>query len=229
MHELGYSECPKSFVFRGTKEYAPKAINEMLGLAPPPIRPGPGGPPANAPPPASFGAARFLLPVSQCEYGLTSILEQLQKDPWPVASDRRAQRCTGVAMSVAVGLLEVRVLLVWVVGRDKLMVFWVAQTSFPNTGARIMLFAGGPPTEGPGMVVGVELREPLRGHHDIERDNVKHFKRASKVTLLIHAYDLVADSYQFRSSTSRSRVAPRRTGTRSTSSQDASTRSACSR
>ena len=39
---------------------------------------------------------------------MTAILEGLQKDAWPVASDRRAQRCTGVAMSVAVGLLEVR-------------------------------------------------------------------------------------------------------------------------
>lgn len=57
-----------------------------------------------------------------------------------------------------------------------------SQTSFPNTGARIMLFAGGPATEGPGMVVGVELREPIRSHHDIERDNVKYFKRASKVS-----------------------------------------------
>lgn len=44
-----------------------------------------------------------------------------------------------------------------------------------------MLFTGGPATEGPGMVVGVELREPIRSHHDIERDNVKYFKRASKV------------------------------------------------
>ncbi|KAK4703717.1 protein transport protein SEC23, partial [Phenoliferia sp. Uapishka_3] len=159
VHELGYTECAKSFVFRGTKDYSTKQINEILGLAPLPRPGGPGGPPANAPPPASYGAARFLLPISQCEYSLTTILEQLAKDPWPVASDRRAQRCTGVAMGIAVGLLE---------------------TSFPNTGARIMLFAGGPPTEGPGMVVGIELREPLRGHHDIERDNVKHFKRASK-------------------------------------------------
>jgi protein transport protein SEC23 len=44
-----------------------------------------------------------------------------------------------------------------------------------------MLFTGGPATEGPGMVVGVELREPIRSHHDIDRDNVKYFKRASKV------------------------------------------------
>ncbi|BGP39871.1 GTPase-activating protein S23 [Rhodotorula kratochvilovae] len=162
VHELGYTECPKSFVFRGTKEYTTKSIVEMLGLAPPTRQGGPGAPgapPANVPPPALSGAARFLLPVSQCEFSLTAVLEGLQRDPWPVASDRRAQRCTGVAMSVAVGLLE---------------------TTFPNTGARIMLFAGGPATEGPGMVVGVELREPIRSHHDIERDNVKYFKRATK-------------------------------------------------
>ncbi|CDR44779.1 RHTO0S10e00320g1_1 [Rhodotorula toruloides] len=159
VHELGYTECPKSFVFRGTKEYTTKSIMEMLGLAPPTRQGGPGGPPPNALLLALSGAARFLLPVSQVEYSLTTILETLQKDAWPVPSDKRAQRCTGVAMSVAVGLLE---------------------TTFPNTGARIMLFTGGPATEGPGMVVGVELREPIRSHHDIERDNVKYFKRATK-------------------------------------------------
>lgn len=45
-----------------------------------------------------------------------------------------------------------------------------------------MLFAGGPATEGPGMVVGPELREPIRSHHDIDRDNVKYYKKALKVT-----------------------------------------------
>lgn len=45
-----------------------------------------------------------------------------------------------------------------------------------------MLFSGGPATDGPGMVVGPELREPIRSHHDIDRDSVKHFKRASKVS-----------------------------------------------
>ena len=46
-----------------------------------------------------------------------------------------------------------------------------------------MLFAGGPATEGPGMVVSNELKEPIRSHHDIERDSVKHFKRAVKVCM----------------------------------------------
>jgi protein transport protein SEC23 len=58
--------------------------------------------------PQNFGASRFLLPISQCEFQLTGILENLSRDPWPVASDKRPARCTGVALSVAVGLLEVR-------------------------------------------------------------------------------------------------------------------------
>jgi protein transport protein SEC23 len=99
------------------------------------------------------------MPVSQCEFQLTSILESLTRDPWPVANDKRALRCTGGALNVAVGLLE---------------------TAFPNTGARIMLFAGGAATEGPGMVVSNELKEPIRSHHDIERDSAKHYKRAIK-------------------------------------------------
>lgn len=112
------------------------------------------------PSPAMGSAARFLLPVQQCEFQLTNALEQLQRDPWPVANDKRSLRCTGVAMSVAVGLME---------------------TSFQNAGGRIMLFAGGPATEGPGLVVGPELREPIRSHHDIDRDNIKYYKKALKV------------------------------------------------
>ncbi|KAA8904166.1 hypothetical protein FN846DRAFT_953070 [Sphaerosporella brunnea] len=158
IHELGYTECAKSYVFRGNKEYTAKQVQEMLGLLAPGLRPQqpmvPGRPQAHLPP-----SSRFLLPVQNCEFQLTNALEQLQKDPWPVANDKRPLRCTGVALSVAVGLLE---------------------TSFANAGARIMLFAGGPSTEGPGMVVGPELREPIRSHHDIERDNIKYYKKATK-------------------------------------------------
>jgi protein transport protein SEC23 len=157
VHEIGYTECPKSYVFRGSKDYTAKQVQEMLGLSAPGLRPGmqqqqPGRP--------MGPAARFLMPVQECEFQLTKALEQLQKDPWPVASDRRNLRCTGVALSVAVGLLE---------------------TSFQNAGGRIMLFAGGPATEGPGLVVGPELREPIRSHHDIDRDNIKYYKKALKV------------------------------------------------
>ncbi|WFD34192.1 GTPase-activating protein S23 [Malassezia cuniculi] len=173
VHELGYENCPKSFVFRGSKDYTPKNIQDMLGLTPG-ARPTAGAPAAAGAPGAQgaqggpsqprvaggqLGASRFLLPVSQCEYQLTSILEQLQRDPWPVASDKRAQRCTGAAVGIAVGLLE---------------------TTFANTGARIMLFCGGPCTEGPGNVVSTELRERIRSHHDIDKDNARYYKRATR-------------------------------------------------
>jgi len=148
-------------VFRGTKEYAAKQIQDMLGLLAPSLRP---PMPAGQQPHRQYGAsARFLLPLSQCEFQLTSTIEQLQKDPWPVANDRRPTRCVGAALSIAVGVME---------------------TAFPNAGARIMLFAGGPCTEGPGMVVGTELKEPIRSHHDIERDNAKYYRKASKVSMV---------------------------------------------
>ncbi|OXV07242.1 hypothetical protein Egran_04993 [Elaphomyces granulatus] len=158
VHELGYSECAKSYVFRGNKDYAAKQVQEMLGLLAPGLR-------QNAPPqpgrpqPAMSPAARFLLPVQQAEFQITNVLEQLQRDPWPVANDKRALRCTGVAVSVAVGLLE---------------------TSFQNAGGRIMVFTTGAATEGPGLVVGPELKEPIRSHHDIDRDNIKYYKKAVK-------------------------------------------------
>lgn len=166
MHELGNNECPKSFVFQGTKEYSAKQVGEMLGLgtlavsnaqqqqqqqAPNQMR---------RPPQPPAAAARFLLPNEQCEFALTNIIEQLQKDPWPVDNDKRAMRSTGAALSVAIGLLE---------------------ATFPNTGARVMLFAGGPATVGPGQVTGVELREPIRSHSDMEKDTAKYHKRSCKV------------------------------------------------
>ncbi|CAN6650916.1 protein transport protein Sec23p [Trichomonascus vanleenenianus] len=174
VHELGYPNCNKAFVFRGNKEYTAKQVQEMLGLAPRPQ----GG--INRPAVPSF--SRFLMPLQQCEFQLTNILEQLERDPWPTRSQMRPLRCSGVALSVAVSLLE---------------------QSFPNSGARIMFFAGGPPTEGPGMVVGPKLTEAIRSHHDIERDSAKHYKKALKFYEALakrastngHAVDIVAGCY----------------------------------
>lgn len=41
---------------------------------------------------------------------LTDLLGELQRDPWPVPQGKRPLRSTGVALSVAVGLLEVLVI-----------------------------------------------------------------------------------------------------------------------
>lgn len=152
VHELGFAEVPKSYVFRGGKDYTQAQIQEMLGLAPGvTARPGQ----QNAVTPNAF---RFILPLDQCEFTLSQIFEQLQRDPWPVDAGKRPERSTGVAMSIALSLLE---------------------TQFPNCGARVMVFCGGPCSVGPGMVLSNELRESMRSHHEIDAGSAKYFQKAS--------------------------------------------------
>jgi len=43
-----------------------------------------------------------------------------------------------------------------------------------------MMFIGGPPTVGPGMVVTTDLKEPMRSHHDLHKGNAPLFKKAVK-------------------------------------------------
>lgn len=50
---------------------------------------------------------RFLQPVHKIDMNLTDLLGELQRDPWPVNQGKRPLRSTGVALSIAVGLLEV--------------------------------------------------------------------------------------------------------------------------
>ena len=97
--------------------------------------------------------------VHKCDMYLTDLLGELQRDPWPVSQGKRPLRSTGSALSIAVGLLE---------------------CTFPNTGARVMLFAGGACSQGPGMVLNDDLKQPIRSHHDIDKDNAKFMKKATK-------------------------------------------------
>uniref|UniRef100_A0AAZ3P4Q4 Protein transport protein SEC23 n=1 Tax=Oncorhynchus tshawytscha TaxID=74940 RepID=A0AAZ3P4Q4_ONCTS len=131
-------------------------VQEMLGLTNPSAT-GPQGRPAAPQDPAV--TCRFLQPVHKVDMNLTDLLGELQRDPWPVPQGKRPLRSTGIALSIAVGLLE---------------------GTFPNTGARVMMFMGGPPTQGPGMVVGDELKTPIRSWHDITKDNARHLKKATK-------------------------------------------------
>eukprot|EP01087_Luapelamoeba_hula_P015523 TRINITY_DN4651_c0_g1_i1.p1 TRINITY_DN4651_c0_g1~~TRINITY_DN4651_c0_g1_i1.p1 ORF type:complete len:758 (+),score=106.88 TRINITY_DN4651_c0_g1_i1:183-2456(+) len=155
VYELGFTECPKSYVFRGNKDVAAKQVQQLLGLnAPPAVAP-------NAPRPAAPlpQQNRFLRPFKEIELSLESIIDELQRDPRPVKNDKRPLRATGVALAVAVGLLE---------------------TSYPGTGARILTFVGGPCTQGPGMVVSEELKEALRSQNDIVKDKAPHSTKATK-------------------------------------------------
>lgn len=170
VHELGGEGCAKSYVFRGTKDLTAKQVHDMLGIGkgmgavqpnaqqqgPRPGMPGMPAQPAQAQTPAG---SRFLQSVQKCDMILTDLLDSLQKDPWPVGQGKRPLRSTGVALSIAVGLLE---------------------TAFPNTGARVMLFTGGACTQGPGMIVSEELKQTIRSHHDIQKDAAKLMRKAQK-------------------------------------------------
>ncbi|XP_065861492.1 protein transport protein SEC23 E-like [Euphorbia lathyris] len=160
VHELGFSDMSKVYVFRGTKEISKDHIMEQLGLGAPGRR-APAGYQQkviqNGFP--SGDVNRFLLPASECEYTLNSLLDELQTDQWPVAPGSRASRCTGVALSVAAGLLG---------------------ACLPGTGARIIALVGGPCTEGPGTIVSKDLSEPVRSHKDLDKDAAPYFKKAVK-------------------------------------------------
>lgn len=152
IYELAFEELPKSYVFNGTKDVSAKQVSELLSLAPK-------GTQRNPQMAQPVQGNKFLMPLSEVEFTLTSILEELQKDPYPVKNDRRPLRATGVALSVAVGLLE---------------------NSFQNSGARIMLFTGGPVTCGPGIIVSDDLKENMRSHTDISKEQSKHAKKSQK-------------------------------------------------
>ncbi|KAH0893821.1 hypothetical protein HID58_056250 [Brassica napus] len=137
VHELGFSEMSKVFVFRGNKEVSKDQVLDQLGLS---SRRAPtSGFPKGAQNgfQSAAGVNRFLLPASDCEYTLDLLLDELQSDQWPVQPGHRSQRCTGVALSVAAGLLG---------------------ACLPGTGARIVALVGGPCTEGPGTVGVAEMK-----------------------------------------------------------------------
>ncbi|KAL6191323.1 hypothetical protein ACLB2K_037714 [Fragaria x ananassa] len=164
VHELGFAELSKVYVFRGTKEITKDQVLEQLGLGSSGRRPGPIGGGYNLPKGVqngfpNSGVTRFLLPASECEFTLNSLLDELQSDQWPVPPGNRSSRCTGVAVSVAAGLLGACV---------------------AGTGARIVALVGGPCTEGPGAIVSKDLSEPVRSHKDLDKDAAPYFKKAVK-------------------------------------------------
>ncbi|GJP53086.1 hypothetical protein CLOM_g12223 [Closterium sp. NIES-68] len=170
VHELGFGDCPKMFVFRGGKEASQQQVVDQLGLAGAGVGVGAGpggkvGGVAGGVGGTGHGAvlpgsvARFLLPAQECEFTLSTVLDELGRDAFPVAADKRPARCTGTALTVAVGLLGACV---------------------PNTGARILSFVGGPCTEGPGVIVSRELSDPIRSHKDLDKDAAPHYNKAAK-------------------------------------------------
>jgi len=147
VHELGSNGFPKSFVFRGDVEKTPQQIQEALRIL------------NTGDPKAVKNLQKFLVPVSECEESLNSILDDLQPDPWPTGQGCRPLRATGNAMAISIALLEMLK---------------------GNRGSRIISIIGGCCTTGPGKVSSDKLTDTLRSHLDIQREKAPFLKDAMK-------------------------------------------------
>lgn len=70
VHELGFADCPKCFVFRGDKALNSKQIQEQLDLKS-------SIDPMNKDKADPAALAKFLVPISECEFALNSIIDDL--------------------------------------------------------------------------------------------------------------------------------------------------------
>ncbi|ODQ67111.1 hypothetical protein NADFUDRAFT_81707 [Nadsonia fulvescens var. elongata DSM 6958] len=109
---------------------------------------------------------------------MAAILEELQPDSFSIASAHRARRATGAAIRLALTILS---------------------SAFPSTVARLMLFNSGPCTIGPGSVVDISYKHPIRSHHDIKDNNAKHFVKAAayydSLAKVATSYGIVVDIF----------------------------------
>lgn len=152
VHELASTAggTPKSFTFKGCKEYDTASVIKMLRLPVDPPAPDAKG--AKGPPPRREPRAvpsKFFASLEEAEETLTTIFDEVAVDPWPVERDRRQRRCTGAALSIATA---------------------IGDALYGGVGGRIMLFVSGPCTEGPGMTVDTDFANMIRGHNDIKDD-----------------------------------------------------------
>lgn len=140
LHNL--SKPSHSYTFNGSKEYTLDNVSQVLYKAQPNAATG------------SLNASTllFLQRVEMAEYNVGSILSSLVPNTFPHNLDRdRAMRATGCALNVAALVVQA------VLGKTSAV------------GGHILTFVAGPTTYGPGKIVGVELKEPIRCHRDIEK------------------------------------------------------------
>ena len=152
VHELGFAECPKAYVFRGGRDVTPQGVAEQLGL--------PHGRGTGSAAGGAAASARFLPPLADGEFALQSVLDDLSRDAFPALPEQRPSRSTGQALAVAAGLLAACV---------------------AGAPARVVLLVGGPTTEGAGAVAAKELAEPVRSHKDLAKEAAPLYKKAFRV------------------------------------------------
>ncbi|EYU33007.1 hypothetical protein ABFS82_07G040300 [Erythranthe guttata] len=149
VYDLGFTECLRVVLFHGEREVSSEQVKQLLGLHPTKQTLGKS---------SALQNQGFLLPVSECEFNIITAIEDIHSSP-SVNPGHRPLRCTGVAISVAVGLLE---------------------GCSVNTGSRVMVFTSGPATVGPGMIVNSDLDNSIRTHRDLNNGHTSYYKKSSE-------------------------------------------------
>lgn len=162
VHEIGFSEFPVSYTFKGEKHYKTIEIQEQLGLINIINKNIQVGNQVTQPAAQQIqltGNNKFIMPLKDVEFTVNTFLDDLTPDPWGKKQGERHPRCGGLALHIAVSMLE------------------CLSHGDPS---RIMLFLGGACSMGNGQIVGKPLVETIRNYVDFEKGNTntKYFKPA---------------------------------------------------
>ncbi|CCW65235.1 unnamed protein product [Phytomonas sp. EM1] len=182
----------KSYIIRGNVSYEDSELIKQLQISQRrPVR------------------GRFLLPLEECHFGLTTLIEEIQGDGEPLPSGLRPMRTTGTAVSIAVHLLESLRQNNRSDGKpgqggmgnpSEPIRMVVGGASMKTTG-KILLFTSGPCTRGPGAIVGPEKAEMMRFHRDIIEDNTPYYASSyafyNKLATRLSAADACLDVFSF--------------------------------
>ncbi|KAJ6819492.1 putative protein transport protein sec23-1 [Iris pallida] len=139
VHDLGFTDCSRVLVFAGDREISLDRVIELMGIHHLPNSK------FGMPQPQLVQKQGFILPVSMCEFGLTTALEELIASSNALAG-AHPKRATGAVISTALALLE---------------------GCSPKYGGRVMVFTSGPAIIGPGLIIETDLSKPIRTHRDI--------------------------------------------------------------
>ena len=91
VHELGYEHCVKSYTFSGQKDIEPQKLAELLGIGQPQR-----GARGAAAPDARAAQGRFLLPVAEAEFAISSVRPGRIRPSGPPPLGLGVARCSAV-------------------------------------------------------------------------------------------------------------------------------------
>lgn len=144
--EVGFTDFSRFYSFNGERNYNANDIQNVVGIN------------SNN---SKLYSKKFVLPKSECNFNISSFLDDLTIDLFPKGNYERKKNCGGLALNIAVTLLE------------------IISNGDP---CRIELFLGGAPNIGEGKIVSTLLKEPIRNFVDFQKknENTKYFQTANK-------------------------------------------------